>query len=145
MCAFIPVIANWSGSRFSARRANSGAQALEIHAGHLGGVVGLEVELGEQHVEALDEGLVLERGQRVAHRLRHLQVHAVEAGDAVGQRLPGAARGGARLERRVEAVERLLDGREAVDDLADRPIGGDEAHALGELLMESGQVVMGGR
>ena len=32
MCAFIPVIANWSASRFSARRANSGSHALEIHA-----------------------------------------------------------------------------------------------------------------
>ena len=32
MCAFIPAIANWSASRFSSRRANSGAHASEIHS-----------------------------------------------------------------------------------------------------------------
>ena len=32
MCAFMPVIANWSASRCSARRANSGAHAFETHA-----------------------------------------------------------------------------------------------------------------
>ena len=32
MCAFIPVIANCSASRRSARRANSGSHAFEIQA-----------------------------------------------------------------------------------------------------------------
>ena len=134
MCAFMPVIANWSASRRSARRANSGAHAFEIHACADGRLVGLEVELGEQDVEALDERVVLEVRQLVAHRLGDAQVHAVEAGDAVGQRRVVAARLGAAAVGREEAVEVALDRGQPVDHLVDRAVGGDEADALGERL-----------
>ncbi len=109
MCAFIPARANWSGATPRVERhSKSGAQARGASRGLCSWRSdGVEEEVREGDVELLQEARVGEGRARELrlHGLRHLEVEAREAGDAVRsrQRLRGSPPSGRPRRRRSPA------------------------------------------